>query len=280
MGWCRFRAKDFVGDKVGEFREACEAMAWNEAGGVVQDGPGAFASRVQLEIQRVGLQCGVVTRWVSQQDKSSRRTIYGWGVDCEVAYRRQAYARRRIASATTPEDKDLWRAEWKVRHKDLRTAMIAAKRDDWREFCGRFKATTTVTEVNAMWDRLRRVSKSGKGPRGASSAMMRDDEGHAVATSQEQAQMLTDKWAWRSNMEHPTCAAFSPGAMQVITTEYEGIMEKVRSGEAVDSPDYGRPFLLQELEAVLDDTPVGKATGWDGVPYELIKALGPVRCGG
>ncbi len=269
LNWFQFNRKALSEDMAARFSVSTEALARGEQGGLHLESATAFASRVLGEIQSAALSAGLIKPWKPRPKKDSH-LLFGWTEACEGSYRRRALALKDLRAATSRDEKDSARARWAEANKDLKADIASARRADWQHFCSEINSETPVKEV---WSRLRRVAKTGKGQRSAATPMMRDSAGNSVPTAAGQAQLLTDHWAARSSHVHPSTEKFSRTSKMVIETEYENILDSARILDV--EPEYGRLFGTFELDSVLAQLPRQKAAGWDGIPYELLAALGP-----
>ena len=270
--WFQFKRKAFNENSSARFAVAAEALARGGQGGLDTEPASAFAMRVLGEIQSAAQHAGLVSKWRPRATRATHK-VYCWNAEISNAKACLERARKDFLDAKDYELQSYFRGICKQASRDLKQAIEDSRRVDWQSFCSGISVETPVKEV---WSRLRRVSKTGKGPRGAATPMMRDPNGHVIASAAAQAQMLTDHWAARSSQSHPTTQAFSRSAKGMVEAEYDRVM-----GESRDStpnghiPEYCQLFNISELDGILNQLPAGKAAGWDGIPYELLTALGP-----
>ena len=274
--WFQFRRKACTPEALARFSTCAEALAMGTQGGLHLETPRAFASRVLGELQCAASHTGLIRPWQARP-RLGNHALYGWNDVCEGLYTEREKARRSIRHANSDDELDESRDRWKTLHKELREAMKQARVSEWAAYCSELTSTTTSRE---LWSKFRRVAKAGKGSKDAATPMMRTPEGNLVVTAAEQAQLLTDHWAWRSSATHPCTQAFSSIGKDIIEHEYESIMtiERERAVSVNDTlePLYCQLFTMAELDSVLASVPHGKAAGWDGVPYELLVVLGPI----
>jgi ribonuclease HI len=274
--WCRLIKGKCTPDRLAHMAELAEQTAQLHREKPEQAGSSAieFADRVLEEIQSAAKEAGIIKSWETQQQQRSTHVVYGWSEECADARRRRERARRKMRRPTATEDEvNEQRQEWKFQTKRLQTAVREAAEAEWNKFCAEIDVDTQPQE---MWRRIKRLTRSGKGQKGAATPMMRGEDGEPIVTARGQAQHLTDHWAARSSMDHPSNAGFSESEKDRLETEYEAICATLRLPEEIESEnkEYNAKFQNWELEKIIDGLPKGKAPGWDGIPYEIIAALG------
>ena len=229
-----------------------------------------FASRVLGEIQAAAKKAGIIKDWNSQRQRAEH-TVYGWSEECSAARKQRERAKRRMRRpGATPAEIEEQRQEWQTQSKRLKRAIKVTTEEEWAKFCEKIDVNTQAKE---MWSRVRRMARTGKGPKGAAAPMMRGADGIPVTTARSQAQLLTDHWAARSSANHPSNAKFSEPAKSALEAEYDAIFAREPSEEE-EIADYNAMFQNWELDKCIAGLPAGKAPGWDGIPYEVIAALG------
>lgn len=273
VNWFQLKRKACTVENLSLFSIRAEAVARGEQGGLGCESAKEFASRVLSEIQTAALHTGLIKPWSAKPKKGNFRT-YGWTKECDAIYKNRESAREKLKACVDEDERDEWRAKWKMFSVDLQAAIKNAKEREWQDFCSEIKVDSPSKEI---WQRVRRVGKTGKGQKGAATPMMRDSNGRAVPTAGGQAQLLTDNWAWRSNSNHPSTNAFSETEKNKIELEYDSIMLNVKEKDSdLNEPLYCQLFGITELDSILDRLPKGKAAGWDGISYELLTVLGPI----
>ena len=270
--WCRLIKGKCTPDRLTHMATLAEKTAKLQRGAPNQSNGSAldFANKVLAEIQEAAKEAGIIRNWTTQKQRSTH-ALYGWTEECTTARRNRERARRRmLRPSSTQEEVAAQRAEWKFQTKLLRRAILAAAEAEWTKFCEEIDVNTQPTE---MWRRIKRLTRTGKGPKGAATPMMRGVDGVPITTARRQAQHLTDHWAARSSAGHPSNAAFSATAKDRIEAEYAAICE-MGPPEEINNQGYNAMFQNWELDNTINGLPKGKAPGWDGVPYDVIAALG------
>ena len=274
--WCRLIRANCTPDRLATMTAHAEKSARSRKGAREPIATGAegavdLANRVLEEIQEAAKAAGIIKGWTSQKQRTTH-VVYAWTAECTDARRQRERARRRMMRPNaTQEEMDTQRAEWRSQGRRLQNAIREAAQVEWDKFCEKVDVSTKPEE---MWSSVRRLTRTGKGPRGAATPMLRGADGDPITTAQGQAQLLTDHWSARSGKGHPCNASFSDSAKARLEREYDAILAK-EMAEAPDPPqEYNAIFQNWELEKCIAALPTDKAPGWDGIPYEVITALG------
>lgn len=228
------------------------------------------ATTILGDIQRAGIQSGVL-RMGLKRNVNRKYRAYGWDDGCSELLQTQRHARRAIHRSTLPGDKDHWGSEWRSAHRALKDRIESNRRRDWRDACERVRGDVTSAE---LWKNFRRLV--GRGAARQSNSVIFDEQGAPVTDPAEIAQLLTDTWAMRSSHNHPVTSSFDQRFLEKAEELREEILRDAAGAGPGAGPDTDTAFTMVEMESAIRRLPHGKAPGWDGCPYECLKALGPL----
>ena len=152
------------------------------------------------------------------------------------------------------------RAEWREAAKKVIAMTIAERKEKWKEYVGTLDMSTNPTQV---WKTIHNIE--GKYPAKKENEVL-TFEGKALIDDYSKAKAFAKTYKAYSRL---------PTRKQDRSTR-----KKVRSGMKktaysgpVEEPE--QDLLLEELERVIDEAGMRKASGEDDIPYEMIKKFGP-----